>query len=672
MKNEPVTTLPRIPTLLLLAAYAAGCALHMDMLPVWCTAVAAAAVLWRWQHLRIGLPLPHPAVRVTLALLLLAAVLGSFRTIGGVTAGGALLIAMGAAKLLETRTPRDAVVVATVALILLLAAGLDRQALTRLPAYLGTGWLALASIASLGSVAARQSARRAFANAGWAMLLAVPLALLCFVMVPRLPGGLWGSPSSNQTLTGLGEEMSPGSISELVESDDIAFRVRFEGRPPPPAERYWRGPVLHEFDGYTWRRSRASAAITQPAEADSPPLRYQVMLEPHGRNLLFGLDHVTSVEGQRYTQLFDGQLVSARPVNAPLIYDAVSNLRLLYRGELSRNGRALDTRLPADRNPRSSALARELRATAGSDAAFADRLLEYFGQGGFRYSLTPPLLDYDSVDDLLFRTRLGFCGHFASAYVSMMRAAGVPARVVTGYLGGSWNAVGGYFVVRQSAAHAWAEIWLEGRGWTRVDPTAAVAPARLDSDLAELLPDAQSFGRALLGNADWMLRLRDRWDAANGWWFEQVVNFNRARQLDFLSRLGLDRIDYGGMALILAAGAGAWGALLLLLLGRRTVQARPDALGRSWQRFAALLSRRGVDVAAHDGPDAVRRQAQRELPEAAADIEGFVRDYAQLRFGRQAGAGDERALRGLNARLRAIARATATRRRRRTAPAAPG
>jgi transglutaminase-like putative cysteine protease len=670
MKGEPLTTLSRIPTQLLLAAYLAGSALHMDMLPVWCTATAAAAVLWRWLHMRGKLPLPHPAVRILLAMMLLAAVLATFRTIGGVTAGGALLIAMGAAKLLETRTARDAVVVATVALILVLAAGLDRQALARLPFYLGTAWLALACIAAVGSVTARQSAPRAFASSGWAMLLALPLALLCFVVVPRLPGGLWGSPSGNQALTGLGEEMSPGSISELVESDAVAFRVRFEDSPPPPAERYWRGPVLHEFDGYTWRRARFSAAVPQPSEPASAALRYQVMLEPHGRNHLFGLDHVAGIEGQRYTQWFDGQLLTPRPVNAPLIYEAVSNLRLRYQGSLSRNGRLLDTQLPPDRNPRSHALVQQLYAEAGNDAAFADRLMRYFREGGFRYSLTPPLLDYNSVDDLLFRTKLGFCGHFASAYVAMMRAAGVPARVVTGYLGGSWNAVGGYFVVRQSAAHAWAEIWLDGRGWVRVDPTAAVAPARLEGELADLLPDSQSFSRALLGNADWMVRLRDRWDAANGWWFEQVVNFNRARQIDLLAKLGLDRIDYGGMALLLAAGAGAWGAVLLLLLGRRGPQTQRDALGRMWARYAALLSRRGVAVAAHDGPDAVRRHAQREFPEAAAEIDRFTRDYAQLRYGRGA-APDDAALRGLNARLRAIARATAAHRRQRTAPAAP-
>ncbi|MET0282652.1 MAG: DUF3488 and transglutaminase-like domain-containing protein [Steroidobacteraceae bacterium] len=662
--------LDRIPTLLMLCAYTASCMLHVDMLPLWCSGAAAAAVLWRWLHLRGRAPLPHSTVRILLTLLLLAAVLASFRTIGGVTAGGALLMVMGAAKLLETRSARDAVVIATVALILVLAAALDRQSLTRLPAYLLTGWLALASIAALGSVAARLSPRRAFANAGWAMLMAVPLALLCFALVPRLPGALWGSPSSHQSRTGLSDEMSPGSISQLVESEEIAFRVRFDGAVPAPSQRYWRGPVLHQFDGYTWRRARGYAAPVQATEPVSAPLRYQVMLEPHGGNHLFALDHVAEVEGQRFTELFDGQLLTPREINAPIIYKAVSNLRIRYEGGLSRTGRVLDTQLPSDRNPRSSALARQLRQDSDSDSAFATRVLDYFRDNNFRYSLTPPLLDYDSVDDLVFRTRLGFCGHFASAYASMMRAAGVPARVVTGYLGGSWNAAGGYYVVRQSAAHAWTEVWLEGRGWTRIDPTAVVAPERLERELSDLLPESQSAARALLGRADWLLALRDRWDAANGWWFERVVNFDRARQQDLLSKLGLDRIDYGGMALLLAAGAATWSVLLLVLMTRRAPRVKRDALQRSWDQFAALLSRRGVAVAAHDGPEAVRLRARAALPEAAAAIDDFTRCYAQQRFGRT-DAPPPAATRVLNSRLRVIARATAARRRQRTAAAAP-
>lgn len=663
--------LARLPMLLLLGAFAASCLLHADRAPPWCTAVAVAAVLWRWLHFRGRLALPNRFLLAGISLLLLCAVLASFRTLNGVAAGTALLVVMGAAKLLESRNARDAVVVTTVSLVLTLAAALDRQGLGRLPLYVGTGWLALAGIAALGSVRSAQSARHAFRVAGMAALYAMPLAALCFVFVPRLPGALWALPGANAAETGLSEEMSPGSISELSISEEIAFRVRFEGAPPPVAQRYWRGPVLHEFDGYTWRRRSGQEARNAPEEMLSPALRYEVMLEPHGRNYLFALDTLARIEGIRYQRLFDGELHAARTITSPVAYQATSHLQARNSGELSVLGRRVDTRLPQGRNARSIALAQELRAAQRSDAAYAQRVMEYFRDGGFEYSLTPPLLDYDSIDDLLFRTKLGYCGHFASAFVTLMRAAEVPARVVTGYLGGSWNGIGGYYTVRQSDAHAWAEVWLDGQGWTRFDPTGVVAPERLQRAAADLLAGRRDASGALLGEAGWLRGLRDTWEAAGGWWQAQVVNFNRARQLNLLAMLGLDDLDYGGMVLLLTAGGVLWVLLLTAMLARRGPRPRRDHLGRLWEDFLVMLRRRGITVADHDGPDAIRQRARRLLPEAAGDIDVFAAGYARLRYG-DGNAADARALDALRVKLSAIARATRARRRRRTAATARG
>jgi transglutaminase-like putative cysteine protease len=665
------TVLARLPMLLLLAAFAASCLLHIDRAPLWCGAIAAVAVLWRWLHFRGRLALPQRLLLAGISLALLLAVLVSFRTLNGPAAGSALLMVMGAAKLLESRSQRDAVVVTTVALVLTLAAALDRQGLVRLPLYLGTAWLALASIAALGSVRAAQSARHAFRIAGKAALYAVPLAALCFVLVPRMPGALWSIPGGSSAETGLSDEMSPGSISDLSISEEIAFRVRFDGAPPPLAQRYWRGPVLHDFDGYTWRR-RPNQGANRPAEEMlSAPLRYAVMLEPHGRNYLFALDTLQTIEGMRYQRQFDGEVHAWRPINMPTVYTAVSHLQSRSVGELSVLGRRLDTRLPEGRNARSIALAHDLRATQGSDAAYARRVMDYFRSGGFEYSLTPPLLDYNSIDDLLFNTRLGYCGHFASAFVMLMRAADVPARVVTGYLGASWNGIGGYYTVRQSDAHAWAEVWLDGRGWTRFDPTGVVAPERLQRAAADVLAGRRDVSGALLGEANWLRGLRDGWEAAGGWWQERVVNFNRAKQLDLLAMLGLGRLDYAGMVLLLTAGSVLWALLLVAMLARRGPRPQRDRLGRLWERFIVVLRRRGIAVADHEGPEAIRRRAQRQLPEAAGDIDVFAAEYARLRYG-GGNAADAHALAALQTRLSAIARATRARRRRRTAPAEPG
>ncbi len=661
------TALPAKPTRIMLASFCGGALLHIDRAPLWCLGVALAAVVWHWLHSTGRLRLPPTALRLLLTLALFAGIATSFRTLSGLAAGTALLLVMGAAKLLETRTRRDAMVVAIVALVLVLAACLDRQSLLRLPLYLAAAWTALAGIAAMGGARETATALRAFGTAGRALLFALPLAALCFVLVPRVTGALWSMPGG-QSQTGLSDEMSPGSISDLSISEDIAFRVRFEGAAPPMAQRYWRGPVLHDFDGYTWRRQQGQFALREVAQPLSAPLRYRVMLEPTGRNYLFGIDSIASIDGPRNFRSFDGQVSAYRPVTAATAYDGVSWVNTRYDGTLSTVGRKLDTRLPANRNLRSVAMARELRARASSDLQFSRMVLDYFRSAGFEYTLTPPLLDTNSVDDLIFNTRRGFCGHFASAYVTLMRAAGVPARVITGYLGGTWNAVGGYYAVRQSQAHAWAEIWLEGQGWVRIDPTAAVAPERLRDGAGPLLNQDGAID-ALLGDAQWLRNLRDSWDAASNWWQERVVNFNRDTQLDLLRRFGLDGIDYRGMALLLAAGGILWGCALWLLNRRPPQQTRPDALGRIWMRFIDLMGRRGLAIAAHEGSRSIAARAARHLPAAAAGINSFADRYEQLRFGRVTGS--ERELTALRVQLRQIARATAAGRRQRTAAAVP-
>ncbi len=649
------------PARLMLLAFGAACLLHVDRAPPWCTAVAAINILACWRGDLRRLPR-------WLSLLLTVAVAGfvllTFGTLNGVAAGSALLMGMGALKLLETRTHRDGVVVTVVALILVLSAGLDRQDLWRLPLFLLVAWMALAAIASMGSVQAASSARLAFKRAGGAMLFAMPFAVVAFILVPRLPGALWSLPGGGQAQTGLSDEMSPGSISDLAISDAIAFRVRFDDAVVPPAQRYWRGPVLHDFDGNTWRNEGGIAAAPRLAvEYLADRVNYQVTLEPHGQPWLFALDTAQSLQGRRHFQMPDGQFLAYQPVTSPVIYEGVSWLRVRQAGPLPNTARRRNTRLPEGRNPRTALLARELRAQVRDDAAYAAAVMRYFATGGFEYTLTPPQLNYNSVDDLLFNTRLGFCGHFASAFVTLMRAAGVPARVVTGYLGGTWNPVGGYFLMRQSDAHAWAEVWLEGQGWVRFDPTGEVAPGRLQRGLGELLPDTRSAATNFVEQTSWLRDLRDRWDAAGTWWRERVVNFNSARQRDLMSWLGLGRIDYRGMALLLLAGVLAWGALLLLWLRPRLARARQDALGRLWSRYLRLLAQHGLPVGAHEGPEAIRRRAQRAFPAAGHAIEDFTRLYARLRFGPAGDAGQtqhqvlarkllelRRALSGLTAR----------------------
>ncbi|MGB6451021.1 MAG: DUF3488 and transglutaminase-like domain-containing protein, partial [Steroidobacteraceae bacterium] len=522
------------------AALFGGVLLQVDRIPLWATVTACLCIAWSIAACDRRARLPGRSIKGALALALIAAVVAMFRTLNGLQAGSTLLAAMGSVKLLEARTRRDRYIVIGAALFLLLAACLSRQSLACAPLYAAEAWLCCSAMAvaahpesSLGNRAAARLAARS-------LLIALPLAVLAFLFFPRLSGSLWALPDRGAAVTGLGDTLAPGSISALSESSDPAFRVWFDGPPPPPAERYWRGTVLHDFDGHTWSRPPPwwFGATTASVPA-SRLYRYRITLEPTPGHWWLALDTVLAQPAGAVHLTSDRVLVGEQPVTEPITYTAVSDTRARDPDAPTARVRMRDLRLAADRNPRSLALGRRLRLEAGSDAAFVRSALELFRTGGFRYTLTPPPLGADSVDDFLFGARRGFCGHFASAFVTLMRAGGVPARVVTGYLGGEWNPIGGYLLVRESDAHAWAEVWLQGRGWTRIDPTAVVAPERLTRGIDEFLPGAVSAPERLLLDVRWIAAVREGWDAANAWWTNEVIGFDLKSQLALLRRLGV-------------------------------------------------------------------------------------------------------------------------------------
>ena len=621
------------PLALAALVFVSGAALHVDRIPLWCAGIALGCALWRWLATRSALPLPRRALRVAITCALAIAVLGTFRTLNGLAAGTALLVVMGAVKLLETRTRRDQLIVVYASLFVLLAACLDRQSLLRAPLYAAHAWLACTALVHIAHPATPLRWQESAGLAGRSLLLAVPLALLLFVFFPRIPGAFWALPKSGAALTGLSDSMSPGSITELAESDTPAFRVWFDGAPPPPQQRYWRGPVLHDFDGYTWRRVPRQIARQPLVEYEGKPVRYRVALEPHSRNWWFALDLPAGSPDRRAFFAWDYQLLSLQPVTDTLHYTAVSYTSARMPNPLSLLGRRVDTALPEARNVRTRQLAERMRADAPDDAAYARAALELFRTGGFEYTLSPPRLDLDSIDDFVFDSKRGFCGHFASAYVTLMRAAGVPSRVVTGYLGGEWNPIGGYFIVRQSDAHAWAEVWLDGRGWTRIDPTAVVAPERLTRGLFDLLPDAASAPSRLVRESLLLARSRFAWDALNAWWNDRVVGFDFRAQLDILDRLGFDSPGWQQLGVALAVALGAWLAWIALQLSRTPRQPAPDALARSYARLCGKLAHAGVPRAAHEGPVTLAARVAAERGDVAPAVVPLLDRYATLRFG---------------------------------------
>jgi protein-glutamine gamma-glutamyltransferase len=613
-------------------AYLFGALLHLGQLPLWVILVAGSGGIWALAAAQGRARLPRRIFKVSLTVLLTGTVLAMFHTLNGLNAGSALLILMGAVKLLEATTRRDRLIVVGVGFYLLLAACLESQQMLRAPLYLAQAWLCCTALLYASHPEAPLPARRAGVLSARSLAFAAPLAVLLFILFPRMAGAFWSLGGSNEGETGLSDTMSPGSVSELGNSVDPVFRAWFDGPPPPPPERYWRGPVLHDFDGYTWTRSNGDLFTPESLEWGGPAYRYRIRLEPDSNPWWPALDTLQSDQAPGTHVTPDRQLVAYRPAHDAVTYTAVSYTATRSPDVLSSLARRFDTKFPRDRNPRSQALARRLRAAAPDVPAYVNSVLALFRDGHFEYTLTPPLLDLNSVDDFVFNTRRGFCGHFASAFAMLMRAGGVPARVVTGYQGGEWNPIGRYLLIRRSDAHAWVEVWEDGRGWVRVDPTAVAAPERLRRSILDLLPGAGSVPDRLIHQFSWLQRGHIVWDAANAWWSTQVVAYNYASQLRLLDRLGFGDPDWQQLGWLLAATLGVWLGVISWQFSRVRGGGGADRLGRAYLRLCARLAQSGAVREPHQGPLAYAA-ALRGASEPTAQARELLSLYARLRYG---------------------------------------
>ena len=651
-QNVPIATQRWV-----LAGLLCAVTLNLGHIALWCLPLATGAAAWRIWAAQQPERLLGRRTRIAVVVILTLAVLISFRTLNGLEAGASLLVAMAAIKLMETQRRRDWLIVLGTALFLLLAACLGAQSLWRMPFYAGELWLLSTALYALGAGSTPPESRSLLGSSARSLLLALPLAVLLFLFFPRLPGSLWTVPREDEAVTGLGEQMDPGSIAKLMQSDEPALRARFDAAPPGREDRYWRGMVLHHFDGSTWRRAQRNFGEPLALEFAGPDYRYEITLEPatHGALIALDMPHGGPSDPSLGYRNFDDQLIASRAADGAISYRLESSPRHRNTEALPAAMRRLDLALPADRNPRSIELAHKLRAGARDDHAYVQAVLDFLQNNGFEYTLTPATLGANSIDDLLFGTHQGFCGHYASAFATLMRAGGVPAHVITGYLGGEWNRFGGYLLVRQSNAHAWTEVWLDGVGWTRVDPTAVVAPDSLHNDMDDTLAAAGGSGRRAHG-APWIAATVQAWQAMNAWWQHEIVNFNMQRQLDLLGSLGLRDRDYEALVGILAAGGTLW-LSLLAWRGRQSPQGNQrDPLTRAWRTLERALKRVASPRAPHEGPIAYGERIAGERPQLAATLRPLARQYAQLRYGATCTASDlqrfERAVRLFAARIR--------------------
>ena len=420
-------------------------------------------------------------------------------------------------------------------------------------------------------------------------------------------------------------------MSGLVLSEAVVLRVSFTGSPPLREQMYWRGPVLWDFDGRAWTKGQPVRSKAVQLDSLERPLDYVVTLEPHNKTWLFALEMPTQLSiPAGLTD--DFQLQQKNSVTARLRYNAHSQLGFRANAEETPQQLQRALRIPADLNPRSQQLAAEWRERLVSDDAVIHEALANFTRENFYYTLEPPLLGLHTVDDFMFRTRSGFCEHYASSFVFLMRAAGIPARVVLGYQGGEYNDYGNYTIVRQSDAHAWAEVWLHERGWVRVDPTAAISPTRVQSGLSAALPDSLALPFMARNPPQWLRDLRLNWDALANQWNQWVLGYDAERQFAFLTRLGMESISAMKMALSMLGGTALLIGLFMLYMLRRMAIRNTDVTQQLYLKFCRKLARAGVTRAAHEGAQDFSQRAMRTLPRHTDSIRNITAQYLALRY----------------------------------------
>lgn len=609
-----------------------------------------ASVAWRMLAIRYPALMPRRWILFGLTIGALALVLFSAELGDGRTAGTALLVVMLGLKLLELRARRDIHITVFLGYFLVLTQFLYDESLL-LAVYLFVGVLAL-TVIQVGLNRVRIDLRLQLRNTALMLAGAVPLASVLFLLFPRLDSPLWAINHATAT-TGISDEMTIGDIGRLSQSNEIAFRVRFLGDAPPPEQRYWRGPVLWQTNGRRWTAGAQAMQARQPAEGADAPVRYEVTLEPTGDFWLFGLDLVTEPPPNAHLD-HNHALVAQQRITERTTYLAGSNPSL-RPAELAAAEQRLGLQLPDRVSERVRELALTFRASGGDDpVAIAAQAMQHFRQQPFIYTLSPGLLGDDPVDEFLFESRLGFCEHYASSFVTLMRLAGVPARVVLGYQGGERNPHAEHWVVRQSSAHAWAEIWSLDRGWVRIDPTAAVAPERIQQTIdtaasragGRIVFDTGAGGLlgALWQDAVWLA------DAVDLGWHRWVVGFTAKRQQNLLQSLGIEELRGIGLAVALIIGCGI-AVALVYLLGRLPRPIRRDPLVRLWRRFTGKLERAGVAVAAWHGADTTCANAARRFPESGAELAVINRLYVQLRYGERR---DKHQVEALRKRIRSL------------------
>ncbi len=663
-----VSHLPRDSrdTLFLLGVIAMVVLPQVAHLPVWCSALVALVLIWRsalaWQ----SKPLPSHWWLALILVVAMAATWATHRTLLGRDAGVTLIVILLALKTLELRAQRDAFVVFFLGFFCMLSNFFFSQSLLTAFAMLLALLGLLTALVNAHMPVGKPPLRTAAKIAGKMALLGAPIMLVLFMLFPRL-APLWGMPGdSSMGRSGLSADMRVGTIAKLALDDSIAMRIKFSQALPKSSDVYLRGPVLSAFDGREWLPLRTSPNVrsnrinaADKAEAahllvSGAPIDYEVTLEPQNKPWVFVLD--AAVEAPvlaNYTlrMTSDLQWLANRPLSELVRYQAQSYPQFTHGPQVLTQNLDLSLQdyidLPAGFNPRTLQLAADMRRdpryASADTATLVAAVMQRLRTGGYEYTLEPGLYGNNTADEFWFDRKAGFCEHIASSFVVLMRALDVPARVVTGYQGGEFNALDGYWVVRQSDAHAWVEVWQAG-SWVRVDPTSAVSPQRIES-MQRLTAPTGAFGgvmNSVLGNV-WgtvgfnpLIQLRSVWDAVNNTWNQKVLNYTQAKQFELLKNLGFaspswEDLSYViiGVLLLVSLTASAWS-----LWEHRQHDPWLRLLGTVQMRLKAL----GIPVTPHTPPRELAQLASSHFGESASALHAWLIKLEGIRYAKPSSA----------------------------------
>ena len=606
---------------------------HSIHLPVWLSFFVIILLCWRLYIALSHKEMPSKYYLIIISLMAFLGIYLTFNTTIGKTAGSALLILLVTIKLFESRTTRDYRLIMSLSFFIMATNFLFSQGIPTLVLMLVTVPFLLISLMRITQFPTPLNFKQDMSMALRLSFLALPLMLVLFILFPRLPGPLWQLPSdSNTAETGLSETMSPNNISQLITSHALAFRVKFETDPPPHHQLYWRAIVLWNFDGRNWTKGENKKKTIQTVEAISTPISYRITLEPHHKNWVFALDMPYSVPSE-INYKHDFLLRSRNKIDSLKQYQLNAVLQYYIGQQISPAEKSAALQYPVNSNPKTIALAQQWQQELKTPERIIQKALDFFNRENFIYTLQPGKTTGQNIsDDFLFNTQKGFCQHYASSFALLMRAANIPARIVLGYQGGQLNPLNQVFSIRQSDAHAWVEVWLKNKGWVRIDPTAAVAPERIENSIDAALENSNSRPFFMRLNNGILRKLNQYWDVIDNNWKQWVIGYSAKRQRDLIS----DFIDGTAKATDLIIYLFISLTLLMLCIAVYIIQpfrqGENDKAKVLYEKFCRKLETYGLKRKIHTGPNDFAQIAIKKFPHQQQEILYITQLYVAIQY----------------------------------------